>query len=217
MSAIITPVARIDPGQMVAATRRESPGLLRLLRLAVGAVASFIVLTLTGNILGPWSFLPAIVIGSAAAYGANGRRLLQIGAEIAGQSDRSIPMSANPREPELVRAMNILPGDWICPADTYKEILEEAQQKYLRQRERAEMLRTASGQVEKASDDHSDQAGMKDPAIPLKYVIATEGSPDEKNMILKLENGDKPELSRYQPCYRRRPKYKPNPAPREVA
>ena len=163
-----------------------------------------------------FALLPAIVIGSAAAYAANGRRLLQIGAEIAGQSGRSIPMSATPREPELVCVMNILPGDWICPADRYKKILEEAKQKDLRKRERAEILRTASGLAERAPDN-SNQAGMKDPAIPLEFVIATEGSPDKKNIILKLENRDVLELSRDQSCYRRRLKYKPNRAPGEAS
>lgn len=201
---------RIDPSQMVAATRRESLGLLWLLRLALGFVASFIVLILTGNILGPWSFLPAIIVGSVAAYAANGRRLLQIGAEMAGSSGRSVPTSATPSNPELVSVINILPGDWVCSADKYKNILEDAERKDRHQRELTERRRAASGHTEEALDDSNHEV-TKEPPIPLEFVIAIDETSDKKKII--LESRDVLEISRDQLCYRRRPKVRPIGAP----
>jgi hypothetical protein len=201
---------RIDPSQMIAATRRESPGLLWLLRLALGFITSVIVLVFTGNLLGPWSFFPAIVVASVAAYAANGRRLLQIGAEIIGQSSRSIPTSATPSNPELVLVVNIFPGDWVCSADKYKNILEDADRKDRRQRDLAERRRVASGQTGVALNNNSQEV-TKEPPIPLEFVIATDETSDKKRIM--LESRDVLELSRDQFCYRRRPKVRPTGAP----
>lgn len=62
--------------------------LLGLLRLAVGIVASFVALISMVNFLGFWVFLPSIVVGAVAARVANGRRLLQLGAEMTAFSLR---------------------------------------------------------------------------------------------------------------------------------
>jgi hypothetical protein len=74
---------RIEPGQIVSGTVRESTARLWLLRLAVGIVASFITLIATVDFLGLWVFLTSIVVGAVTAWAANGRRLLQLGAAMA--------------------------------------------------------------------------------------------------------------------------------------
>jgi len=168
-------------------------------------MAVFVVLISTGNVLGSWSLLPAIIVGAATAWRSNGRRLLQIGAELASQSNRSILKSAMPSNTELVSAINIHPGDWACPDDKYQRICEEAERQQRRLQDVLEKRHAASGQI-----DESQRVGYqkvaKDPAIPLELVITMSESSDKKKLTLRLASGDLWEARRLQLFYRHRPK-----------
>lgn len=194
---------RLDPRQIVARVARESPVLLWLPRLALGVVASFIVLIGTANILGSWSLLPASIAAAATACAANGRRLFQIGAEIAGESGRSVPVSATPSNTDLVDAINICPDDWICSHAKYKKMLEDEERKERRQRELSERRRTALGLVE-TTRNGAGQSVAEALAIPLELVIAV--SPDEKEITLRIANGDVLCVPHDERFHRRRPK-----------
>jgi len=203
---------RIDPRQLAARTVRDAPAILRLPRLAVGFVAAFVVLISTGNVLGSWSLLPAIIVGAATAWRSNGRRLLQIGAELAGQSNPSISHSAMPSNTDLVQAFNIYPGDWACPKVKYQRIREEAERQRRRLQGPAEKRRATSGQADE-SQREGDQIVAEDPAIPLEWVIAISDSPDKKKLILRLVGGDVYGAPKGQQFYRCRPKAMPSSKP----
>ena len=197
---------------MVARTVRDTPALLWPPRLALGFVAAFVVLISTGSSLGSWSLLPAIIVGASTAWRSNGRRLLQIGAELAGQSNPSMPNSAMPSNTELVPAINIRPGDWACSYSKYQKMLEETKRERRNLREPAEKGRAESGQVD-ANQSQGDQPVTKDPAIPLEWVIATAESADTKKHILRFASGDVYDPWKDQQYYRRRPKARPTSQP----
>jgi hypothetical protein len=188
---------------MVAGTARESPARLWLLRLAVGIVASFIALMSTVNVLGLWTFLPSIVVGAATAWTANGRRLLQIGAEIADLSVQSLPNSVRFSNSETLSAAEILPGDWVCRFVRYRIILEYAERKDSRKRELAERRRAASRQSNHDSNS-DDRAVKEDPAIPLEQVIVIDKSSDNREIQLTFASGRKLNSPRDEMFYCRR-------------
>lgn len=203
---------RIGPRQMVARTVRDSPALVRLPRLALGIVASIVVLMFTANVLGLWSFLPALVAGGVTAWTANGRRLLQIGAEVTGRSNRNISSSAKLSNTEPVTAIDIFPDDWICSYERYKEILEDAERKDRRQRERAEWRKATSGQLEEKRNYGLPKAA-EDPAVPLKRVIATQECADKKTIVLIFASGNESQVPCDEKFHHRRPKVKPSTGP----
>lgn len=199
---------RIDPRQVVAKTVPETPAWLWLPRLVLGFVAAFAVLVFTGNILGLWFILPAVIVGAVTTWRSNGRRLLQIGAELVGQSAHPLRAPAMPSNAELVSALNILPGDWAYSHLRYQRKFKEAEREYRRLWELAEKRRVASGQTD-ASQSEYDQSAMRAPAIPLEWVVATAESSGHERLILRFASGDVDDVGRNQQYYRRRLKAKP--------
>lgn len=186
----------------------DTPALLWPPRLILGFVAAFVVLIFTGKILGIWFLLPAVIIGAVTTWRSSGRRLLQIGAELAGQSTPSLWTSAVPGNTELVSAINVLPGDWAYSYLRYQKIYKAAEREHRRLQELAGKRRAAPGQTD-ASQSEDDRPVMKVPVIPLEWVIATAESTDRKRLNLRFASGDVDDVRQNQQYYRRRPKNKP--------
>jgi hypothetical protein len=171
---------RIDLGQVVASAYREKIFVTWALRLALGFLIALIVSILTLDYLGPWSLIPAVVVGAAATWRANARRMLQMGAEYL--RDPSLPVSFTLSNTESVDAINVRPGDWAC-----------------RQR------RAATKQV-KSIDGTENKPPTEDKAMILKWVIATTASRDERDLVLRFSDGDVERPQAKNQYYRFRPK-----------
>jgi len=200
---------RIDPRQMVARVPQEGTVSRCLVRVVIGAIVWLIVLTCTVKFLGPWSLLPSIVLGIAAALTTNPRRVLQIWAEIAGQPRWSISRSMPSGRTSLVSAADILPGDWVFRRDLYKVVLKDHQRKALMQLELAERRRAALGQAKEAGNNNDPAVTSDPPPIQLVLVIATGESAYKKKVALKFANGVILNTPRDERWYRWRPDAKP--------
>ena len=192
---------RIDPPQIVTVNVRETPVILWTLRLMLGLAAAFIVLVFTAASMGLWSLIPAVTLSALVIWKANGRRILQIGAEFL--PDPSVPDSPRPRNTERVSAISLQAGDWVCSEKTYKGILADLQ---------LAQERTASGQAEAGQSQESGGQPAEDPVIPLRRVIVMAESPDQKNLQLIFADKDREEPARGEVYYRHRPKGKRVPS-----
>lgn len=196
---------RLDPRVMVAATRTERPSLLWFARGVLGVAIAIMILILLSNTLKLWSLLPAIVVGAAAIYKSNGQGLLQISAEISSHRGHDpVPSSALPKEPELVLAIDIRPGDWILSQFAYERKLQETEAKDRRRREADEERQRVSGGTERIAS-RSAQNPKPLPAKVLAQVIVAERTAD-KTMHLGFSDGKDSVVFDDDAFYRRRPR-----------
>jgi hypothetical protein len=191
---------------MVARSVREASGYLWLARLGLGLVVSIVMLILTEDILGAWSLLLATALGAATVWRSNGRRLLQIGSEVSGRlGGQSVPLSAMPKNPELVSAISINPGDWVYSRAAFQEMLRRAGGMDCRGKI-AEGRRTEPGRVASGMGGDAQEASKQDPAMPLQRVIVAARSSDSKVVDLVFANGNEMRVLADAEFYCRRPK-----------
>jgi len=171
---------RIEPDQIVSGTVRESTARLWLLQLAVGIVASFITLIATVDFLGLWVFLTSIVVGAVTAWAANGKRLLQLGAEMAAFSLRLQSRSSNF---EPVWAKDVEPGDWVCTPASYRRALEDAERK---DRLNGVLVGRRQAAPRPPKDDNSGDLRLatKHLSIPVQRVFVARKSSGGKEISL---------------------------------
>jgi hypothetical protein len=129
---------RLEPQQLVAKVRPDSPVLAVLFRVLVGLFAGWLTLGAL-NWLGLWSLPVALLATGVAIWRTDGAGVHDLLSGLSSQLTKGLAVPVRPGDRiSTVRAGDLRAGDLVCPADEFEKRMAEHDQRVARQAARAQ-------------------------------------------------------------------------------